>query len=917
MDFTDANTGASAADYTASVALGDGTTASLTSTPSKYGRIVSDGDGGFDVQLSYMYTKQLSNATFAVKVTADDGATTGGSKTFNVAAAGMGATSTASTIVPWGGSSSGMVLATFGDTDTNAATANYTVTWSNGQVATGTASYNSSVNGFQVTGTPPASDGNYSAAIAISDSDGNMATATASVEVSSDFYYDAAAAGTNGWNTTTQEWWLGDANTIDKSQLYTWINGGDAIFPTTANAPVAIVIGTSVAANSLTVQQGGNYSFSGSRLSACPTGTAVDVEGTLQLGADNMLPAASAVSIGASGQFDLDSFSQTIGSLTGPAGAQVVDSTNSGASVLTVDMTGGNTTYAGAIGVGLVASGSGGLTLSANNTFSGNVSVFGGTLDLSGSDTFAGSILVAGGTLDLSTTNGPNTCTGGTFVMGGTLETAWSGTLPGWSTPGAVTVGNGGTLELDVVSSWMVPGWRTGDIATLLSENGGGFGAGSILALNTSDPSNDGGFTYNGTISGEMGLAKLGVNTLELTATNNFAGPAEIDDGTVDIDQDGSLGTGALIINGGTLAYTSVGSLTLSDNLTLALGPNACITVTHLISTLTIDSHISDAGATPGGLTTTGYGTLVLDGDNTYTGSTQIDTGTLSIGNVCNLGAGPATATADQLVIDNGTLKVTGAVTLGADWGVAIGPSASVDVVSAGDNLILQRGLEMAPGATSCSLTTTARANSRWKPPPTPPLRKCRSTSTAARWSPDAPAQLGQLPNVVVSSGATLDLGDNTAVGSLNGGGAVNTDGCVLTVGGANNLDSSFSGQLLGNSDGVKNGETYYYDGLVKAGSGTFTLSNASNNSNFEGTTEIDGGVLSISSGTNLGSGPLTINGGTLEATGPTTLDSALAIAIGSGATINVDSGDTLTCNGVIANVDSAAGGLTKIGAEY
>jgi hypothetical protein len=74
--FSDADAGALASDYTAIVALGDGNSVTLTSTPSANGQIVANG-GGFDVQLSYTYMAAASNLTFSVQVIDNgDGRTT-------------------------------------------------------------------------------------------------------------------------------------------------------------------------------------------------------------------------------------------------------------------------------------------------------------------------------------------------------------------------------------------------------------------------------------------------------------------------------------------------------------------------------------------------------------------------------------------------------------------------------------------------------------------------------------------------------------------------------------------------------------------------------------------------------------------------------------------------------------------------
>jgi len=74
--FHDTNPLAKASDYTAQVLLGDGTTINLSSTATESGRIVADPDGGFNVQISHVYTRYLSHATFSVMVNGPQGQST-------------------------------------------------------------------------------------------------------------------------------------------------------------------------------------------------------------------------------------------------------------------------------------------------------------------------------------------------------------------------------------------------------------------------------------------------------------------------------------------------------------------------------------------------------------------------------------------------------------------------------------------------------------------------------------------------------------------------------------------------------------------------------------------------------------------------------------------------------------------------
>ena len=128
--------------------------------------------------------------------------------------------------------------------------------------------------------------------------------------------------------------------------------------------------------------------------------------GTLALDYDNRLATATALTIASSGVLDLAGNAQTVGSLSGSAGAIVANSAPAYLSTLTVNPVSGAMTFAGnIIGNTLLAlSGSGALTLSGTNAYTGGTTVSGGTLEIAAPSALAGSGLVtiaAGGRLVL------------------------------------------------------------------------------------------------------------------------------------------------------------------------------------------------------------------------------------------------------------------------------------------------------------------------------------------------------------------------------------------------------------------------------------------------------------------------------------------------------------------------------------
>jgi fibronectin-binding autotransporter adhesin len=390
--------------------------------------------------------------------------------------------------------------------------------------------------------------------------------------------------------------------------------------------------------------------------------------GVLVGGALNSLSSLSAFVIANAASLDISSADQTIGSLAGAGGATV----NLGTHILT---TGGNntsTTYAGLItgSGGLTKVGLGTLTLSGTSIYSGATNINAGVLaggapnslsrfsafaianaavlDISAADQTIGSLAgVAGATVNLGahslTTGGDNTSTlfAGTISGsgGGALVKIGSGifTIAGTNTYSSGTTISAGTLQIG-------NGGTTGSITGNVTDNG-------TLVFNRSDA-----MTFDGVISGTGSLVQLGSDTLTLTGNNTYSGNTTISAGTLQIG------------NGGTSGSVS-GNVT--DNGTVAFDRSDSVTFAGVIKGT-------------GNLVQLGSGTLVLNGNNSYSGGTTISAGTLQIGN------GGTTGSIIGNVIDNAALvfdrrdTVTfGGIVSGAGKLVQLGTG---NVILAGNN---------------------------------------------------------------------------------------------------------------------------------------------------------------------------------------------------------------------------------------
>lgn len=193
-----------------------------------------------------------------------------------------------------------------------------------------------------------------------------------------------------------------------------------------------------------------------------------------------------------------------------------------------------------------------------------------------------------------------NTFAGGTQVDAGVLQIARDANLG--AAAGALGL-DGGTLHTlaDVASA-----------RTLTLGPGGG----------TLEQAQGTTYRLDGRIGGEGGLTKQGAGTLLLTADNAFAGGTTIAQGRMQLGDGGTAGSLAgAIVDHGVLAIDRADTLVLAG-------------------------AISGSGA----LEHNGAGTTVLAADNTFTGGTTIQAGTLRLGNGGNAG------NLVGHVVDNGTL---------------------------------------------------------------------------------------------------------------------------------------------------------------------------------------------------------------------------------------------------------------------
>jgi len=311
-----------------------------------------------------------------------------------------------------------------------------------------------------------------------------------------------------------------------------------------------------------------------------------------------------------------------------------------------------DTTVAGVIsGDGrLNKSGTGTLTLTAENTYTGGTHVAEGTLAVS-TDANLGAadtrVSLANGTTlalgDAFSSSQRELAIEGTAanVSVATGNATWNGVISG---TGGLTKAGGGTLTLTGANTYS--GGTTVAAGTLRAgaANTSGSLAGSVvnnatLAFNRSDAS-----TYSGVISGSGAVTKLGAGTLTLSGTNTYNGATMISAGTLNLS--GSAANSAFTVAGGTLSGSgTLGALTIDSGGTLAPGNSPGMLHAGATTFAGGGSYlweINDANGAAGAAT--GWDLLSISGGLTITSTSAnrftIDLTSLASGNAAGAAAG-------------------------------------------------------------------------------------------------------------------------------------------------------------------------------------------------------------------------------------------------------------------------------------
>ncbi|WP_179401082.1 beta strand repeat-containing protein [Burkholderia guangdongensis] len=471
----------------------------------------------------------------------------------------------------------------------------------------------------------------------------------------------------------------------------------------------------------------------------------------------------------------------------------------------------------------------------------------------------AGNTFVNSGTINGSVSMGANSTNRFTADTGSSVNTAGG-------TGSAINLGIGATT-VSFAATGTVDGGAGGNNTLVLQKSSGGPATGSI--------SND---TYV-----DFEHLQVDSGTWTISGAGNY-NDATLAGGVAVIDNAASLGTGTIMANGGAIESATSG-LNVSNNVNLALGSGLTV---QGANDLTLSGTIGGAEQ----LTMNGTGALTLTNVNSYISGTNLNSGSLIVGNDGALGTGMLTvggsatldATYAATLGNDITINTGAALTLGGSYGMTLAGQivGAGSLVKDGPGTTTLTGLDSYTGGTTINGGTLALG---------------AGVSLAATGSVD-----------LAGAGATFDIsgsGANQTIGALSGAAGSNVALGANTLTFGDSTNQTFAGVIAGTA------------GIVKQGTGTETLTGTNT---YNGGTTIDAGTLALGAGGSLvstGSVDLAGAGATFDISGSGASQTIRALSGAAGSTVALGA-NTLTfgdsTNQTLGASVSGTGGLVKQG---
>jgi autotransporter-associated beta strand protein len=521
---------------------------------------------------------------------------------------------------------------------------------------------------------------------------------------------------------------------------------------------------------------------------------------------------------------------------------------------------------------------------------------------------------------------------------------------------GGVSTTTAGAKQLTISPSASAPG-STIEIQGLVSDGSGtvslyaGTTGMNVVRLSNAANSFSGGLRIRGAIVETASIGVSAANSpLGTNGTITFGDPVAANRATSILRYTGTgETTSKVMLAGGGAKNISASGSTIIDqggSGVLEIASNIAYDVANwtrvfdLRATTTsggtglFSGQLADNGTGAVSLRKTGAGIWTVSGSNTYTGGTELNAGTLSLGSAGAIGS------SGTISFNGGTLQATAINTTdySSRFSNADGQQYRIDTNS--QNVTLATALtSMATALTSTggsltklgagTLTLTA-ANTYTG----------GTTISAGTVSVGDGSITGSIVGDVANSGTlTFNRSDAlTYAGVVSGTGAMSKSGAgTLTLTGNNTYtgvttinastvsvgDGSITGSIVG--DVANSGTLTFnrsndltYGGVIsgtgavsKSGGGTLTLTGAST---YTGGTTISAGTLSLGSANAIGtSGTVTFGGGTLQYSASNTSDNSARFSNAASQQYSIDTNSENVT--LASNLTSTGGSFTKIGA--